>query len=152
MGGEPTFVAVDDMQGLEWNLAALGPTKRDYAEKLIRRLRERFATGRPAALRPGQVVSGREPAALGLRRVLAQRRRAALAQSGPDRSRDAEVAGDGGRCRALCRGARQQLGLPPGAAMAAYEDPVHFMLAEQKLPVGINPEDNKLPIRASASG
>ena len=28
--------------------------------------------------------------------------------------------------------------------MAAYEDPVHFMLAEHKLPVGIDPEDNKL--------
>ena len=27
MGGEPTFVSIDDMDGEEWNTAALGPTK-----------------------------------------------------------------------------------------------------------------------------
>src|SRR6202166_2728549 len=27
MGGEPTFVSVDDMDGEEWNMAAVGPTK-----------------------------------------------------------------------------------------------------------------------------
>ena len=28
MGGEPTFVSVDDYQSAEWNTAAVGPTKR----------------------------------------------------------------------------------------------------------------------------
>ena len=28
MGGEPTFVSIDDMDGEEWNTAALGPTKK----------------------------------------------------------------------------------------------------------------------------
>ncbi len=28
MGGEPTFVSIDDLDGAEWNTAALGPTKR----------------------------------------------------------------------------------------------------------------------------
>jgi hypothetical protein len=28
MGGEPTFVSIDDMDGAEWNTAALGPRKR----------------------------------------------------------------------------------------------------------------------------
>src|SRR5499426_2135499 len=31
MGGEPTFVSVDDMDGAEWNTAALGETKRQLA-------------------------------------------------------------------------------------------------------------------------
>lgn len=43
MGGEPTFVSIDDMEGDEWNTAAMGPTKRDRADVLIRRLRSRFA-------------------------------------------------------------------------------------------------------------
>ena len=32
MGGEPTFVSIDDPDGAEWNTAALGPTKRQLAE------------------------------------------------------------------------------------------------------------------------
>ncbi len=45
MGGEPTFVSVDDYQSAEWNTAALGPMKRVRADELIRRLRQRFAPG-----------------------------------------------------------------------------------------------------------
>jgi uncharacterized protein (DUF2126 family)/transglutaminase-like putative cysteine protease len=43
MGGEPTLVAVDDVDGEEWTTAAVGPTKRAFADTLIRRLRDRFA-------------------------------------------------------------------------------------------------------------
>jgi hypothetical protein len=42
-GGEPTFVAVDDPDGAEWNTAALGPTKRIFAADLFHRLREKYA-------------------------------------------------------------------------------------------------------------
>ena len=78
------------------------------------------------------------------RRLLAQRRRAAVAQSGPDRSarrrKSPATVADAERFAAALG---RQLGLPPAAAMPAYEDPVHFMLAEQKLPVGIEPEDEQ---------
>ncbi|HTR85422.1 MAG TPA: transglutaminase family protein [Reyranella sp.] len=45
MGGEPTFVSVDDMDGAEWNTLALGPEKRRLAGLLFRRLADRFAAG-----------------------------------------------------------------------------------------------------------
>jgi uncharacterized protein (DUF2126 family)/transglutaminase-like putative cysteine protease len=45
MGGEPTFVSIDDRDGAEWTIAALGPHKRDRAGELLRRLRNRFAPG-----------------------------------------------------------------------------------------------------------
>jgi uncharacterized protein (DUF2126 family) len=45
MGGEPTFVSVDDMDGAEWNTLALGPEKRRLAGVLFRRLADRFAQG-----------------------------------------------------------------------------------------------------------
>ncbi|HCB44550.1 MAG TPA: IMP dehydrogenase [Pseudomonas sp.] len=43
MGGEPTFVSIDDMDAPEWTIAAQGPTKRGLSERLLRRLRPHFA-------------------------------------------------------------------------------------------------------------
>jgi uncharacterized protein (DUF2126 family) len=45
MGGEPTFVGIDEPESPQWNLEALGPIKRSRALILIRRLRERTAPG-----------------------------------------------------------------------------------------------------------
>ena len=45
MGGEPTFVSIDDMESAEWNTAAVGPDKQRLSDELIRRLRDRFGAG-----------------------------------------------------------------------------------------------------------
>lgn len=45
MGGEPTFVSIDDMDGPEWNYTALSPKKRELAGVLLERLAGRFASG-----------------------------------------------------------------------------------------------------------
>jgi uncharacterized protein (DUF2126 family)/transglutaminase-like putative cysteine protease len=52
MGGEPTFVSIDDMDGAQWNIAALGAEKRELAGNLLQRLYTRFASG--GALHYGQ--------------------------------------------------------------------------------------------------
>ncbi len=45
MGGEPTFVSIDDMEGEEWNTAADGEHKRELASTLSQRLMEVFGKG-----------------------------------------------------------------------------------------------------------
>jgi uncharacterized protein (DUF2126 family)/transglutaminase-like putative cysteine protease len=45
MGGEPTFVSIDDADGAEWNFEAVGPMKRSLSYNLLRRLQKRFAPG-----------------------------------------------------------------------------------------------------------
>lgn len=45
MGGEPTFVSIDDMDGPEWNVTALSPKKLELSLTLLRRLKPRFAPG-----------------------------------------------------------------------------------------------------------
>ncbi len=42
MGGEPTFVSIDDMESAQWNTAADGSEKRVKAQDLIFRLRSKF--------------------------------------------------------------------------------------------------------------
>jgi len=45
MGGEPTFVSVDDMEAKEWNTAADGPQKKAAGSQLIKRLKNSFGPG-----------------------------------------------------------------------------------------------------------
>lgn len=45
MGGEPTFVSIDDMEAPEWNTTADGPHKRQLADELTKRLYKKFAKG-----------------------------------------------------------------------------------------------------------
>ena len=45
MGGEPTFVSIDDMEGAEWTTEAVGPDKRRLSAALLKRLKARFAPG-----------------------------------------------------------------------------------------------------------
>ncbi|EIJ33959.1 DUF2126 domain-containing protein [Thiothrix nivea] len=43
MGGEPTFVSIDDMESPQWNSAALGEHKRALAGDLLRRMQKVFS-------------------------------------------------------------------------------------------------------------
>ncbi len=52
MGGEPTFVGIDEPESPEWNIDALGPMKRTRGLALIHCLREKVAPG--ALLHYGQ--------------------------------------------------------------------------------------------------
>ncbi len=52
MGGEPTFVSIDDMDSAQWNTAALGEHKLQLASDLLGRLREIF--GKQGTVHYGQ--------------------------------------------------------------------------------------------------
>ena len=144
MGGEPTFVALDDAAAPEWNIAALGPTKRDFADKLARGLCARFASGALLHYGQGKWYPGEQAArwAFGIHwrsdgqplwrdaRLIAEERPETPATIAEAEKFAAEL------CRAL--------GLSGDSAIPAYEDAAHFALADQKLPLGVAPQDNKL--------
>ena len=150
MGGEPTFVSIDDMESPEWNIAAVGPTKRALADELIRRLRDALRARRAAALRAGQMVSRRKPAALGVRAVLAQGRRADLEECRPDRCvstiRARRRSPDGRRFDRRHR--RSGSASMPAIVLPAYEDPVHWLQKEAE-PAGQRRSDR---LQAGRSG
>ncbi len=91
------------------------------------------------------MVSGRAGRALGLRAstgAATANRCGATPGSSPRRrpSTPATIADAERFAAELCRA----LGLKRDSAIPAYEDAAHFALAEQKLPLGVAPEDNKL--------
>jgi len=147
MGGEPTFVSVDDMDGDEWNTGAVGPPKRHFAEDLIRRLRKRFAPGGLLHFGQGKWYPGEQLP----RWAFALYWRTDGEPLWQDETLiDSEEKDAGGatptiedtqRFSAALTG---KLGLPADSAMPAYEDQAHFMLVEQKLPVNADTTDNKL--------
>ena len=145
MGGEPTFVSIDDRDEPEWNIAALGPTKRRRAigsavaaEKALRRQRLR-------ALRTRQVVSGRAAAAMGARLLLARRtanRRGAIRSLIADESRpDGHGAAEAERFLHALAG---RLDLSDEHVQAAFEDVWYYLWRERRLPVNVDPFDSRL--------
>ena len=57
MGGEPTFVSIDDQVDPEWTTDADGPHKRERASVLADRLKTDLGAAGSGAAQPGQVVS-----------------------------------------------------------------------------------------------
>jgi hypothetical protein len=101
MGGEPTFVAIDDPDGEEWNTAALGPTKRRFAADLFHRLRRQYAPQGLAHFGQGKWYPGEQLPRWSLELLLAQGRRADLGQSGADCRRAHRLRRHGGAVPAL---------------------------------------------------
>ncbi|HKY91767.1 MAG TPA: transglutaminase family protein [Nevskiaceae bacterium] len=140
MGGEPTFISIDDMQGAEWNVAAVGPTKERLANGLIKRLRERFAPGGLLTYGQGKWYPGeslpRWAYALYFRgdgRPIVQ-----ADLSGGRQKADVDSA------RALIRSIAERLEVDPDNATPGYEDAFHYLLRERRLPENVTPGDNKL--------
>ncbi|WP_404384917.1 DUF2126 domain-containing protein [Caenispirillum salinarum] len=144
MGGEPTFIAASDMDAPEWNTAAVGPTKRLYAADLIRRLRDRFAPGGMLLYGQGKWYPGEslprwafhlywrkdgKPLWPGL---------GTYAQEGEHPGHTVDDA------KRLMEAVADTLNLDPAAIQEAYEDPVHFLEREARLPENVDPFDSKL--------
>mgnify|MGYP003693632945 CR=1 FL=1 len=145
MGGEPTFVSVDDMDGAEWNTLALGPRSGGWRGVLFRKLADRFAKGAAAAFRPGQMVSRRAAAALGARLLLAQGRRADLAR--PASRRRSNPSRPAPRPRSAQRFAlafAERLQLDPGYLFQAFEDTWYYLWRERRLPSNVAVDDAKV--------
>ncbi|MBI1205663.1 MAG: IMP dehydrogenase [Azospirillum sp.] len=144
MGGEPTFVSIDDMDGAEWNTAAVGPTKRRYATTLLRRLMNRFAPGGLPHYGQGKWYPGESLPRWAF--TLYWRR------DGHALWANADLLGDDSRdygfgpeqAGIFLAALSKRLGIGPAMVRPAYEDPWHYLKAERKLPMNVGPLDNKL--------
>ncbi|WP_041318330.1 DUF2126 domain-containing protein [Hyphomicrobium nitrativorans] len=149
MGGEPTFVSLDDYQSPEWTVAAIGPQKRAKADELVRRLRDRFGPGGLLHFGQGKWYPG-EPLprwafALYWRPdgTPLWRDASLVAREDDETRRTAEDA------KALADGVADRLGLDVRYVVPAYEDPFHALAEEAKLPTDVDPHDAVLGDRVA---
>jgi transglutaminase-like putative cysteine protease len=148
MGGEPTFVSIDDLESPEWNIAAVGPTKRALADDLIRKLHARFAPGGLLHYGQGKWYPGETLPrwAFGLywrKDGVPIWKNAGLIAKIDDKL-DSSRAADVDDAQWLMNGIAKRLGLDADFVMPAYEDPVHWLQKEAALPVNVDPSDSKL--------
>jgi uncharacterized protein (DUF2126 family)/transglutaminase-like putative cysteine protease len=144
MGGEPTFVSIDDMDGEEWNVTAMGPHKRRLANDLLLRLRDTFAPGGLLHFGQGKWYPGEslprwaftcfwrtdghhlwhDPALV----------------ASPDKDYGLGVA----EAQRFAETLAEYLNISKDFVIAAYEDPLVYLHKEGRLPVNVDPIDNKL--------
>lgn len=144
MGGEPTFVSIDDFESEEWNTDAVGPTKRDKADMLIRRLRDRFAPGGFLHYGQGKWYPGetlpRWTFSLYWRRdekpIWTDPK--LIARESEDTGRTDKEAGK------LLEQIAERLDIDPDYVVPAYEDPAVWMLKEAELPENVTPQNSEL--------
>lgn len=138
MGGEPTFVSIDDMESEQWNTEALGADKLKLAKSLLLRLRDRFAPNGMLHYGQGKWYPGEEIPrwALGLfwrkdgEPMWYNPKYLARVDKNYGHTHD-----DARRfMECLC----DRLGLNQTFAQGAFEDPVHYLLQEQGLPINID--------------
>jgi uncharacterized protein (DUF2126 family)/transglutaminase-like putative cysteine protease len=144
MGGEPTFISATDLDAPEWNIDALGPTKQTYAEKLMRRLMERWSSGAALQLSMGKQYPGEQLPRWALHchwrtdGEPAWRDPSLLAM---DDDRDNATAADAADFSARLA---ERLQIDPGLVMPAYEDIHYYLWKEHRLPANVLAEDAKL--------
>ncbi|MBN9254761.1 transglutaminase family protein [Mesorhizobium sp.] len=144
MGGEPTFVSIDDFESAEWNTAAVGPTKREKADALIRRLRNRFAPGGFLHYGQGKWYPGESLPRWTF--SLYWRTDGEPVWSDPSLiAREKSEAKVGpAQAQALLTTIAEELGIDRAMVSEAYEDPGEWLLKEGKLPDNVDPSNSRL--------
>src|SRR5579862_1103691 len=144
MGGEPTFVSLDDPDGAEWTTAALGPMKRQRAVELLSRLRQRFAAGGLLHFGQGKWYPG-EPLP---RWAFACHWRKDGVPIWEDAGLIAEDSHDYGYTaedsRRFLEALARRLQVDAAFTIAAYEDVFYYLWKERKLPVNVDAPNSKL--------
>ncbi len=144
MGGEPTFVSLDDVDGPEWTTAALGPAKRQRAIELLGRLRRRFAPQGLLHFGQGKWYPG-EPLprwAFGCYwrkdQIPIWEDAGLIAEDHKDYGYTAKHA------ERFMEALSRRLQVDPAFIITAYEDVFYYLWKERKLPVNVDPLDPKI--------
>ncbi|MBP9149670.1 MAG: transglutaminase family protein [Rhodoferax sp.] len=144
MGGEPTFVAVNDRDAPEWNTDALGPTKRGFATELVHKLRDEYGQGGFLHYGQGKWYPGEQLPRWALSIYWRADRQPVWAD--PSLFADERVpqhytSADAQR---FTQHLSAKLGITNRYIQTAFEDSWYYLWRERRLPVNVDPFNSKL--------
>ena len=144
MGGEPTFVSVNGRDEREWNIDALGPTKRAYATDLVGKLRAEYGDGGFLHFGQGKWYPGEQLPRWAL--SIYWRADGTPIWKNPKLFADEShpityTSKDADR---FIHTLTKNLGLPDRFIEPAYEDTFYYLWRESKLPVNVDPFESNL--------
>ena len=144
MGGEPTFVSIDDMDGEQWNTGALGEDKRILSERLIKALRDKWAPGGLLHYGQGKWYPGESLP----RWALGCYWRTDGKPVWQDDRWIADTSTDYGHGPAEAKrfidALADRLGVNRQYVREGYEDIFYYLYKEQRLPANVSPTDSRL--------
>jgi uncharacterized protein (DUF2126 family)/transglutaminase-like putative cysteine protease len=144
MGGEPTFVAVEDRDAAEWNTDALGPTKRGFATGLVHKLRAEYGQGGFLHFGQGKWYPGEQLPRWAL--SICWRADGQPVWSDPslfaDERESLHYTSEDARRFSHALAAR--LNITDKFIQPGYEDIFYYLWRERKLPVNVDPFDSRL--------
>ena len=144
MGGEPTFVSVDDPDGAEWNTAALGPRKRAIGDVLLKRLKKIYAPGGFLHYGQGKWYPG-EPLPRWAFACYWRRDGLPIWENerlfADEKTKYGHTRADSAR---FIADLTSRLGVDPRWIMPAYEDPFYHSWQERRLPINVEVSKSEL--------
>ncbi|WP_377274615.1 DUF2126 domain-containing protein [Rhizobium sp. R86522] len=144
MGGEPTFVSIDDFQSAEWNTDAVGPTKRDLADQLIRRLRQKFAPGGFLHYGQGKWYPGESLPRWTFSLYWRKDGKPIWHDPALIAAEHKDTGVTHQQAEALMAGIAAELEIETDMIIPAFEDPAEWIIKEGSLPENVDPSNSKL--------
>ena len=144
MGGEPTFVSVDDRDAAEWNTEALGPAKRKQALDLFWRLRRRYAPAGIAHFGQGKWYPGEQLPRWALACYWRKDGEPAWRDSSLYADERADYGLNAADAERFLRALASRLGVTDRHVTHGFEDVWYYLWRERQLPINVDPFDARL--------
>jgi len=144
MGGEPTFVSIDDPDGAEWSTTAMGPDKRRLAAELYHRLRDHYAPAGLAHFGQGKWYPGEQLPRWSLNCFWRRDGEPIWSESELIADEQGDYGATPATAERFLREVAARLGVSPGYVFPAFEDAFYYLWRERRLPANVDPLNSKL--------
>ena len=144
MGGEPTFVSIDDYESPQWNHAALGAEKRQLAGKLFNRLANRFAKSPLLHYGQGKWYPGESLPRWALTCYWRKDGEAIWQNPSLIARDDVNYGHTNDDSKRFIEALAERLGVNAKHMLDGYEDAWYYMWRERRLPANVDPLSSNL--------